>query len=423
MRNATRIVVKELKILLLQAILFVFAMFQGGFVSWFLFYSMLPIVIYMMIIPVYPLRNWQIERDLSARYLQAGSSVEVRITIKRTFRFPIFCLVIEEEFPDVLRYQDMGKKKFQYLAKGLSYAKNRTVKKVLYPGFRKEFTLTYQLDHLPRGKHQLSDLKLRLEDPFGFVAGEHHVRCAQEFYVFPVMQELKWKQQTISLEDGTNASVIHDERVTNVVSSVREYVPGDRFSWIDWKTSARKNTMMTKEFEQEKYANIVVILQMEEQVEQKQLIFEAAIEWTASLIHSLRKKDQSISFYTLGGTEVIFSHQQLQFQFPAVRNYLATIEQEQGASLKERMAKPINELSRGSMLLFVIYDLDKELVDRLVDWQKREYTLTVCYIIPEKQLDSVQQKYIQTLRLQHVQVQVITEQVLLEEQWEVRVSP
>ncbi|WP_175495445.1 DUF58 domain-containing protein [Gracilibacillus orientalis] len=416
-----RKIVKELQLLLLLGILFVFAMFQGGFVSWFLFYSMLPIILYMLFIPFYPISNWKIDRKLSDRYLKTGRNIEVAITIKRKLRFPIFFLVLEEEFPETLQYEDIGKKKYQYLSDQQSYNRKRHVKKVIYPGFQKDFTIHYRIEHLPRGKHHLSNIHLRIGDPFGFVDCKHRFYVAKDFFVYPAIQELKWKQQSMSLEEGSTSSHVHDEKLTNVVSGVREYIPGDRFSWIDWKTTARKNTVMTKEFEQEKDSKIVVILDVGGLQQPQPLVFEAVVEWTASVLQSLRKKDQSTSFYTFGKSERFFSNQQLQFQFPAVQNYLSTVKQEQ-VSLAERMAVPMKELSRGSVILFVIHHLDELVVERLSNWKKQDYTIVVCYVIPEKQLDVKKEQYIRSLRLKNISVQTVTEKQLMQEQWEVQAS-
>ncbi|QGH33219.1 DUF58 domain-containing protein [Gracilibacillus salitolerans] len=421
MKPMIRKIVRELQLLLLLGILFVFAMFQGGFVSWFLFYSMLPIIFYMLFIPFYPIHHWKIDRKVSDRYLETGGNIEVTITIRRKSPFPMFYLVLEEVLPETLQFQDVGKKKYQYLSDRQSYNRKRHVKKVIYPGFQKEFTIHYRIEHLPRGKHHLSDINLRIGDPFGFVECKYLFSAAKEFFVYPAIQDLKWKQQSMSLEEGTTSSHIHDEKLTNVVSGVREYIPGDRFSWIDWKTTARKNTVMTKEFEQEKDSSIVVILDVGGLQQSQRLVFEAVVEWTASILQSLRKKDQSISFYTFGKSERFFSNQQLQFQFPAVQNYLSTVKQEQ-VSLAERMVTPMKELSRGSVILFVIHHLDELLVERLSNWKKQDYTLVVCYVIPEKQLDAKEEQYIRSLRLKNISVQTVTEKQLMQEQWEVQAS-
>jgi uncharacterized protein (DUF58 family) len=179
--------------------------------------------------------------------------------------------------------------------------------------------------------------------------------------------------------------------------------------------------VMTKEFEQEKDSSIVVVLDVGGLQQSQRLVFEAVVEWTASVLQSLRKKDQNISFYTFGKTERFFSNQQLQFQFPAVQNYLATVTQEQ-VSLAERITTPMKELSRGSVILFVIHHLDELLVERLSNWEKQDYTIVVCYVIPEKQLNDKEEQYIRALRLKNISVQAVTERELKQEQWEVQAS-
>ncbi|WP_058306197.1 DUF58 domain-containing protein [Gracilibacillus massiliensis] len=422
MKVLIRKIVTEVQLFFLLGFLFVFAMFQGGFVSWFLFYSMLPIILYMMMLPFYPLQNWKIDRQLTNRYLQAGGKLEINITIKRKFPFPLFFLIVEEDYPESLQYQDIGKKKYQFLSEQTGFERKRLWKKVIHPGFHRNIAISYPLAHLPRGKHQLSQVHLKVGDPFGFVEAAYTIDLGQEFYVYPAIQEMKWKYYSLSLEEGASASHMHDEKLTNVVSGVREYIPGDRFSWIDWKTTARKNTVMTKEFEQEKDSSMALILDVDGLQYQRLLVFEAAIEWTISILHTIRKKNQNVSFYTLGKEVKYFSNQQLQFQFPAVQNYLATVKQEHEVPLAQKIISPIPELTKGSTVLFVITHLDEVLVDRFVAWKSQDYIVMICYIVAEKDHQLHQQQLIKSLRLKNISVQIITEQQLLREQWEVSPS-
>ncbi|UOQ49035.1 DUF58 domain-containing protein [Gracilibacillus caseinilyticus] len=422
MKFVFRKIVKSLQLVLLLGVLFVFAMFQGGFVSWFLFYSMLPIVIYMIIIPFYPVHNWKVARQLSARYTETGGMVDVTITIKRSFRFPIFFLVIEDPLPDSLAFQDPGKKKYRDLSNPALLHRKRMGKQVVYPGFKKNVVITYTLDHLPRGMHRLQTIMLKIGDPFGFVEADHRFDVIDELIVYPAVQDMKWRHTSMSLEEGAASSTVHDDKITNIVSGVREYIPGDRFSWIDWKTTARKNTVMTKEFEQEKDSNIAVVLDIGGFSDQQPLRFEAAIEWTASVLEALRKKGQNISFYTFGKQERFFSHQQLQFEFPAIQHYLTTVEQEKEISLAEQISAPLSEIAKGSIVLFVIHELDELLIERFAHWRNQDYRIFVCYIISEKDLRTTETKYVQLLRAKQIAVQVVSEQQLRQDHWEVHPS-
>lgn len=52
---------------------FSYAMFQGGFVSWFLFYAFLPFVLYAGLLALYPLRSFQASRQMDKTQLHAGT--------------------------------------------------------------------------------------------------------------------------------------------------------------------------------------------------------------------------------------------------------------------------------------------------------------------------------------------------------------
>lgn len=55
MKDKLRFAFKLVSIFLLAIILFCYSMFQGGFVSWFLFYAYVPILLYVLLVLAYPL--------------------------------------------------------------------------------------------------------------------------------------------------------------------------------------------------------------------------------------------------------------------------------------------------------------------------------------------------------------------------------
>src|SRR5699024_8027339 len=112
----------------------------------------------------------------------------------------------------------------------------------------------YQLKQRPRGEGQLGNIRIRTGDVFGLIQKEHVFQTSDYMMVYPSRRSIHMDEQSQSLDHGTMSAHSLNISNTNVVSGIRDYLPGDRFSWIDWKQTARKNTMMTKEFEQEKSA-------------------------------------------------------------------------------------------------------------------------------------------------------------------------
>lgn len=421
MKSAMQKVAKVFKIVLLLGILFSFAMFQGGFVSWFLFYSMLPILLYVSILPFYPIRHWEVHREIANRYLHAGNKADIYITIRRKNRFPILFLIIKEELPDSLQFQHIKMKKYQSLKKVRHYRKDRSIRKIMYPGFRKEFTFAYTLDCLPRGKHQLHDLTVTIGDLFGLVETEHQFRVESDIVVYPAVHPIKWTYSAAKLEEEASSSYFQEDSRSNIVSGVRDYTPGDRFSWIDWKASARKNKIITKEFEQEKNADIVIILDLNHIQQSRLLLFEAAIEWANSILCRLQKTDQQLSVYIWHHEIKYFSPSTIKYHAPVIQHYFATLQQiEQKATVRNNMA--IQELSKGANMLYITCALDEKIVNRFISWKKEHTIITVCYITPLKERDEKVPLLMQSLQAHGIKVQTITEQELAKEQWEVKPS-
>ncbi len=92
MKRMLRALYHVLKLLLIPLCLvltFVYAMLQGGFVSWFLFYSMVPIGLYSLLFPFYALRGAEVKRITNQNDYVAGERFVSTITIKKKISFPL----------------------------------------------------------------------------------------------------------------------------------------------------------------------------------------------------------------------------------------------------------------------------------------------------------------------------------------------
>src|SRR5699024_10759054 len=115
MKRWLRFSSKLLFILILFGLLFSFAMFQGGFVSWFLFFGFLPILLYHLGLLFYPINRWQVTRMLSKHTVRSGEGITVTVNMKRTIPFPLYYCVLEELSPESLNKWDTRLDKYMYL--------------------------------------------------------------------------------------------------------------------------------------------------------------------------------------------------------------------------------------------------------------------------------------------------------------------
>lgn len=269
---------KFILLLFLILLTFSYAMFQGGFVSWFLFYSFLPFAMYCIALSFYSLNELEVTRILPKSDYNAGESLKVTVIVKRAKSFPLFYLLIEDQLNDSLKFSPQQKKS----------------KALLLPGIKKEFSYEYIIDELPRGEHLFESLTLRIGDPLGLFEKEKKVAVEGKIIVYPAYTELLYRSLENQYDSGLTASRERVQRDTSMATGVRDYQPGDRFSWINWKASAKRNVLMTKEFEQRQSHDVFVVMDC---VPNKH--FEPVVSFTASLLRAILKKGAQTGLLTI----------------------------------------------------------------------------------------------------------------------------
>ena len=117
-----------------------------------------------------------------------------------------------------------------------------------------------------RGKYNLGPLAIVSSDPLGLFQKRRWFGEPQPFTVYPSIVELPSLFLPSSDLPGDSTSRQHTQVVTPAASGVRDYMPGDSYSRVHWRTTARMGKLMVKEFEQEESAKIWIVLDMEEKV-------------------------------------------------------------------------------------------------------------------------------------------------------------
>ncbi|MCP3028390.1 DUF58 domain-containing protein [Halobacillus sp. A5] len=419
MKQTFHFTARIITVSVLFAVLFSYAMFQGGFVSWFLFYSFLPFLIYMTALTFYRLDNWEVNRYLSKRAATAGETLQVEIKIDRRFPFPLYYCVVEEYFPQSLMNKDLHLEKYKYMDDPAQMNEFRQVKKISFPWFKRHISCRYELEKVPRGEHHLKALRVKTADFFGFIKKEYVYMLDHQFLVFPYQRKVKLTEKAYSFEQGASPSFKLNEKNTNVVSGVREYVPGDRFSWIDWKNTAKSNQMMTKEFEQEKSVDMLLVLNGVHNDKTSPLSFEGAVEFSASLLEELHKKSSQLAFMTLGDGKRYFPFQQDYQHKDKIHRHLAEIKAIGRTSFAEQLERERFQLPSGIVLLIVSHELNPQLLETITRLTQKSKRLVFFYVRPQSQLDFEDHKLIKKMSSNKIVVNVLTEEELTKREFEV----
>ena len=100
-----------------------------------------------------------------------------------------------------------------------------------------------------RGEFRLGPLTLLSGDPFGFHHSSRRLGQVSNVIVYPATVDLEFFELPAGQLTGGSIMRRRTHYVTTNAAGVRDYVPGDSFNRIHWRSSARRNSLMVKEFE------------------------------------------------------------------------------------------------------------------------------------------------------------------------------
>ena len=332
-------------------------MFQGGFVSWFLFYSFLPFALLALVIAVYPLSSYTAERRLLKNEFNAGESLKVSIIIRRKFAFPSLFIVVEDCLND----------KLQHSQKRFSERKT-----ILFPGFQKEMTWDYEIDSLPRGEHFFQALRIKTGDPLGLYEKEKYISVQDKILVYPSFEEILYRPHESQFDQGMTASKERVQRDTSMVIGIREYQPGDRFSWINWKATAKRNEIMTKEFEQRQSHDVLVLLDCTANSR-----FEAIVSFSASLTRAVLRKGAQAGFLACTDERIAIPVSSGENQQQLIFYQLAKIRDNSSVAFEQVIKTESKTWMQCNILMLITAELSSQVIDAagLLTSNKRSVTI------------------------------------------------
>lgn len=111
-----------------------------------------------------------------------------------------------------------------------------------------------------RGWFAMGPTVIRSSDPFGLFPREMEIPERQHLVVLPGMIPIRTFPLPAGLLPGGEALHRRTHQVTPNASGVRDYAPGDSFNRIHWRSTARKDRLIVKEFEFDPLADVWIVL-------------------------------------------------------------------------------------------------------------------------------------------------------------------
>lgn len=319
---------------------FSFAMFQGGFVSWFIFYMALPFALYSLFLVFYPLKEIRLTREIHTVDIKSGGRFSATVTLERSIPFPLLYMAMREETSSLaLSQQDRWQ--------------------MIVPGFRKKVSWTYEIDEMPRGEHTIEGIRIEIADFFGWVRKSYVVPNRQVILVYPKTTSLLYRPLESNYDHGSAASPFTLVKDTTVASGVRDYQTGDRVSWIHWKSFARTQTLRTKEFEDRQSQDLFLLADRSPSES-----FELQVELTASILQSVVQSNSTVAYLSIGETRTYFPSVQSEAQLRQAMHHLMKVQDDLKIPLEKAVSKDL-ALSKTRSLLYVTGRLKPEMIETI----------------------------------------------------------
>ncbi len=329
-------------VVVLLIVSFCFALLQGGFTSWFIFYMLVPPFVYSIMLWFMPISQFDVRRSTDNTRLEQHDTLEMTVTLTRKNRWPLLYVIVEEVLP-----------------KGVfDSVEQHETRRLVALGFRKEVSWTYAIQDVPRGEHQLVGVYVTVTDFFGWVKKTKFIEGKRTVIVFPKIQPLVYKKMLRYKTPGSAKALQSRLKDTNVVAGIRDYEAGDRMSWIHWKSFAKTGKLQTKEFEPYRDDSTWIVLDT-----LPSEYFEPQVSFAASILASAQKQHESLSYMTANTRPFTAQNLQTNEQLQSLLVHLAGVQEEVFDA--QKMYSYNEDLRQAAIIHFITSSLTNEWVEAL----------------------------------------------------------
>ncbi len=230
-----------------------------------------------------------------------------------------------------------------------------------------------------RGRFRLGPITLTSGDPFGLFRIKYHLPATSNVVVYPKTVALRSFPLPIGMLPGGDALRRRTHYVTTNAAGVRDYAPGDPFNRIHWKSTARKDRLIVKEFELDPLADVWILLDLwsgthygdrrvpEVDLEEVELLFkqripqfalppsteEYAICAAASIAQFFLRRDRTLGFMAIGQRREVLQADRGERQLEKILETLAVLRAQGNVPFEELLYRETPALPRGSTLILI----------------------------------------------------------------------
>ncbi len=207
-----------------------------------------------------------------------------------------------------------------------------------------------------RGRFRLGPVSASSGDPFGLFRRRIVLATPQEVLVLPRVYPLTQFALFAGGLPGHGRSSRRALQATTNATTVREYLAGDAFSRVHWRSSAHHNKLMVKEFDLDPAVDVWIFLDLHRAVQAgkgEQSTEEYGVTIAATIAHYLLRQDLSVGMIVNGERREFLSLDRGDRQIERMLELLALARAGDGPSLREALALDAFQFGRNTMAIVI----------------------------------------------------------------------
>lgn len=157
-----------------------------------------------------------------------------------------------------------------------------------------------------RGRYRVGPLKLSTRFPFGLFRGTLIDSRVDTLTVYPRLGRLTaaWRSRRRESHEGTQRRQLGQARASGDFFGVREWQAGDSSRWVHWRSSARHQKLVVRQFEQQRHRDVAVLLDLWQPAGARAADrenVELAISFAATIVADACRRGGSNLLVAIGG--------------------------------------------------------------------------------------------------------------------------
>ena len=231
-----------------------------------------------------------------------------------------------------------------------------------------------------RGVFRLGPVRLVTGDPFGLYEIRRSIDAQARLVVLPATIPLPSFELPEGVLPGGDALRRRTHLTTANATGVRDYLPGDGFSRIHWRSTARRSRLMVKEFELDPTADLWIMMDGERRVQAGRVAMheymadvaswqgqdaagislrlmplteEYCVTITASLALHFLRREQAVGFAAYGQRRHIIQVDRGERQLLKILGALAVLQARGKMTLGQLLVLEGDQLARGTTLIII----------------------------------------------------------------------